>query len=148
MNVFLPPFAGLCGPPGEYWRGVRVAEGARLESVYRGNSIAGSNPALSANESKPVRGIFVFTSVECLLSKASGSENDAARSAGFDSFATPTSGIAAGNPGELFSRALKACFQKRVEAKMMRRAAPALIRLQPPPPGSPQATPENCFHER
>jgi hypothetical protein len=25
-----------------------VAEGARLESVYRGNSIAGSNPALSA----------------------------------------------------------------------------------------------------
>jgi hypothetical protein len=29
-------------------RGVRVAEGARLESVYRGNSIAGSNPALSA----------------------------------------------------------------------------------------------------
>ena len=31
-----------------YWRGVRVADGARLESVYRGNSIAGSNPALSA----------------------------------------------------------------------------------------------------
>ena len=30
------------------WRGVRVVEGARLESVYRGNSIAGSNPALSA----------------------------------------------------------------------------------------------------
>ena len=31
------------------WRGVRVVEGARLESVYRGNSIAGSNPALSAS---------------------------------------------------------------------------------------------------
>jgi hypothetical protein len=31
-------------------RGVRVAEGARLESVYRGNSIAGSNPALSAKQ--------------------------------------------------------------------------------------------------
>ena len=30
------------------WRGVRVAEGARLESVYRGNSIMGSNPILSA----------------------------------------------------------------------------------------------------
>ena len=27
----------------------RVAEGARLESVYRGNSIQGSNPCLSAN---------------------------------------------------------------------------------------------------
>jgi hypothetical protein len=30
------------------WRGVRVVEGARLESVYTGNRIAGSNPALSA----------------------------------------------------------------------------------------------------
>jgi hypothetical protein len=27
----------------------RVVEGARLESVYRGNSIEGSNPSLSAN---------------------------------------------------------------------------------------------------
>ncbi len=35
------------------WRGVRVAEGARLESVYASNRIAGSNPALSASlESK------------------------------------------------------------------------------------------------
>ena len=31
-------------------RGVRVVEGARLESVYSGNAIAGSNPALSAKE--------------------------------------------------------------------------------------------------
>ena len=31
-------------------RGGRVAEGARLESVYAGNRIAGSNPAPSANE--------------------------------------------------------------------------------------------------
>jgi hypothetical protein len=30
-------------------RGVRVAEGARLESVCGGNSTAGSNPALSAS---------------------------------------------------------------------------------------------------
>ena len=30
------------------WRGGRVAEGARLESVYTGNRIAGSNPAPSA----------------------------------------------------------------------------------------------------
>ncbi len=33
-------------------RGVRVVEGARLESVYSGNAIAGSNPALSAKENK------------------------------------------------------------------------------------------------
>jgi hypothetical protein len=31
------------------WRGGRVAEGARLESVYTGNRIVGSNPTLSAN---------------------------------------------------------------------------------------------------
>ena len=31
------------------WRGGRAVEGARLESVYRGNSIMGSNPILSAN---------------------------------------------------------------------------------------------------
>ena len=30
------------------WRDGRVAEGARLESVYTGNRIAGSNPAPSA----------------------------------------------------------------------------------------------------
>src|ERR1700678_4391543 len=30
----------------------RVVEGARLESVYRGNSIEGSNPSLSAIHSK------------------------------------------------------------------------------------------------
>ena len=47
-------------------RGVRVAEGARLESVYRGNSIAGSNPALSAEmflktiTSKDLRVLITF----------------------------------------------------------------------------------------
>ena len=30
------------------WTGGRVAEGARLESVFRSNLNAGSNPALSA----------------------------------------------------------------------------------------------------
>ena len=30
------------------WRGVRVAEGARLESVCAGNRTEGSNPSLSA----------------------------------------------------------------------------------------------------
>lgn len=34
------------------WRGGRAVEGARLESVYTGNRIAGSNPALSANQLK------------------------------------------------------------------------------------------------
>src|SRR6185312_10782120 len=33
----------------ENWRGGRVAEGARLESVYTGNRIEGSNPSLSAS---------------------------------------------------------------------------------------------------
>ena len=34
--------------PRRPWRGVRVAEGARLESVFGGNSNVGSNPTLSA----------------------------------------------------------------------------------------------------
>jgi hypothetical protein len=33
----------------QFWRGVRVVEGARLESVYTRKGIAGSNPALSAS---------------------------------------------------------------------------------------------------
>lgn len=44
------PTTGVAKPaataPGR--RGGRVVEGARLESVYTGNRIAGSNPALSA----------------------------------------------------------------------------------------------------
>jgi hypothetical protein len=41
------------------------------------------NPSLSANENEcPVRAVFNFTSVESLLSKASGSKNVKARSAG------------------------------------------------------------------
>jgi hypothetical protein len=34
------------------WRGGRAAEGARLESVYTGNRIEGSNPSPSANTSR------------------------------------------------------------------------------------------------
>ena len=37
-------------------RGGRVVEGARLESVYAGNRIAGSNPAPSASRRKSLRG--------------------------------------------------------------------------------------------
>jgi hypothetical protein len=37
-----------------------VVEGARLESVYSGNAIAGSNPALSAREMKcPARAFLI-----------------------------------------------------------------------------------------
>ena len=32
------------------WRGGRVAEGARLESVYAGDRIEGSNPSPSATD--------------------------------------------------------------------------------------------------
>ena len=35
----------ICNP---FWRLVRVVEGARLESVYTGNCIKGSNPLVSA----------------------------------------------------------------------------------------------------
>lgn len=38
--------------PGRFRRGGRVVEGARLESVYTGNGIAGSNPAPSASNSR------------------------------------------------------------------------------------------------
>jgi hypothetical protein len=38
-----------------------VAEGARLESVFRGNSNVGSNPTLSAR-------LFVFNSLSALVS--------------------------------------------------------------------------------
>jgi len=36
-------------PVNPNWRDGRVVEGARLESVFRGNSNVGSNPTLSAN---------------------------------------------------------------------------------------------------
>ena len=40
------------------WRGGRAVEGARLESVYRGNSIMGSNPILSAINFNPKNGFY------------------------------------------------------------------------------------------
>ena len=43
-----PGIKSLRAPRRALRTGGRVVEGARLESVYRGNSIAGSNPALSA----------------------------------------------------------------------------------------------------
>ena len=38
--------------------GGRVVEGARLESVFRGNSNGGSNPLLSAIKKHPQKGCF------------------------------------------------------------------------------------------
>lgn len=48
-----------------------MVEGARLESVYSGNAIAGSNPALSAKENQCLGiagGIIISASIENLLS--------------------------------------------------------------------------------
>ncbi len=42
-------------------RGVRVAEGARLESVYARKGIAGSNPALSASQAAAIAAFFVLS---------------------------------------------------------------------------------------
>ena len=47
-------------------RGGRVVEGARLESVYRGNSIMGSNPILSA---------IIFNSKSAFIQKKKNIEN-------------------------------------------------------------------------
>ena len=55
----------FCGPLSGR-RGVRVVEGARLESVYSGNAIAGSNPALSAEKQMScVSRHFNFESLSC-----------------------------------------------------------------------------------
>jgi hypothetical protein len=46
------------------WRGGRVVEGARLESVYWGNSIAGSNPVLSAKRKESIKSMDSFLFLE------------------------------------------------------------------------------------
>src|SRR5579863_8478818 len=45
----LSPLARALSLVGARWRGGRAVEGPRLESVYTGNRIAGSNPAPSAS---------------------------------------------------------------------------------------------------
>src|SRR6185503_15313798 len=45
----------LCWEKPSSRRDGRVVEGARLESVYRGNSIQGSNPCLSASYQNSIR---------------------------------------------------------------------------------------------
>jgi hypothetical protein len=50
-----------------------VAEGARLESVYTGNRIVGSNPTPSARQPlKPKAGIAIGDSVTSRTSQRSG----------------------------------------------------------------------------
>ena len=47
------------------WRDVRVAEGARLESVCIRNGTVGSNPTLSAKLLFPIiKNIFIFLEVD------------------------------------------------------------------------------------
>ncbi len=48
----LTPFNRLCRMGDVPWRDGRVVEGARLESVYTGDRIGGSNPPLSAKFGK------------------------------------------------------------------------------------------------
>ena len=43
-----------------YWRGGRVVEGARLEIVYAGNRIGGSNPPFSATKVARICGLFSY----------------------------------------------------------------------------------------
>ena len=58
LSVFLHPVVWFCRIKG---RGVRVVEGARLESVYTGNRIEGSNPSLSASQAnRPERAVLVW----------------------------------------------------------------------------------------
>jgi hypothetical protein len=47
---------------------------------------------------RPVRGFFVFTSVESLLSKASGNKKGKREALAFHVFGRPPSRITAGNP--------------------------------------------------
>lgn len=44
----------------KYWRGGRVVEGARLEIVYAGNRIGGSNPPFSATKVARICGLFSY----------------------------------------------------------------------------------------
>ena len=66
-----------------------MVEGARLESVYRGDSIVGSNPTVSANKSKRInvmaryraknprlRGVLLFTTEPWRLPKRLKSVSD------------------------------------------------------------------------
>ncbi len=52
----------------KYWRGGRVVEGARLEIVYAGNRIGGSNPPFSATKVARVCGLFSYLLTLALVS--------------------------------------------------------------------------------
>ena len=54
-------------------RGVRVVEGARLESVYTGNCIGGSNPPLSASFLSPaLAGLFCYPALRSAAPEKAG----------------------------------------------------------------------------
>ena len=52
----------------KYWRGGRVVEGARLEIVYAGNRIEGSNPSFSATKVARICGLFSYLLTSALIS--------------------------------------------------------------------------------
>ena len=52
----------------KYWRGGRVVEGARLEIVYAGNRIGGSNPPFSATKVARICGLFSYLLISALIS--------------------------------------------------------------------------------
>jgi hypothetical protein len=52
----------------KYWRGGRVVEGARLEIVYAGNRIGGSNPPFSATKVARICGLFSYLLTSALIS--------------------------------------------------------------------------------
>ncbi len=61
-------------------RGARVVEGARLESVYMGNCIEGSNPFLSANQNEAPIGRFFIGRRRCGLAHEALEDNKKQRS--------------------------------------------------------------------
>ena len=59
-----------------FWRVVRVAEGARLESVYARKCIEGSNPSLSATKSKSRRQSGFFNCVKTRVFVTEGNKSE------------------------------------------------------------------------
>ena len=49
-----------------------MVEGARLESVYRGDSIVGSNPTVSAIEKAPALGAFSMAAMTLTFAVTNG----------------------------------------------------------------------------
>jgi hypothetical protein len=76
-----------------------VVEGARLESVYSGNAIAGSNPALSAKEMKCPEGAFLISrALKARFQKRVETKMKRREAPSLHFFCWPPPRITAGNP--------------------------------------------------